>query len=98
MQIGVVVGSLWSTKKEKGLTGKKLMIVKPIDLLNEDARLTPVIVVDSIGSGVGETVIYVSGSTARAAMQDESVPVDAVIVGIIDNIEIRDEKLKETRD
>jgi ethanolamine utilization protein EutN len=89
MKIGRVVGSLWSTKKNDLLTGMKLMIVEPINPLDADEKYQPIVAVDSIGAGIGEDVIYATGSSARKATLNQESPVDAAILGIIDNIEIR---------
>lgn len=89
MQLGTVIGSVWSTRKQEQLVGMKLMIVKPINLLDEGQALQPFIAVDTIGAGVGETVLMVSGSSAaRAAARDQQAPVDAAIVGIVDDKEL----------
>ncbi|MDR0671451.1 MAG: EutN/CcmL family microcompartment protein [Oscillospiraceae bacterium] len=88
MQLAVVIGTVWSTRKEERLVGAKLMIVRPIHLLDEGAGTLPVIAVDTIGAGVGETVLVVGGSSARAAVKDLQAPVDAAIVGIVDDKEL----------
>jgi ethanolamine utilization protein EutN len=88
MRLAVVIGTVWSTGKEARLVGMKLMIVKPIDILNEGANSTPFVAVDTVGAGVGETVIVVTGSSARAATRDVEAPVDAAVVGIVDDKEI----------
>lgn len=88
MQLGTVIGSVWSTRKEERLVGMKLMIIKPVNILDENQDLQPFIAVDTIGAGVGETVLVVSGSSARAASRDTQAPVDAAIVGIVDDKEV----------
>jgi ethanolamine utilization protein EutN len=85
MHLAVVIGTVWSTRKEERLVGAKLMIVKPLNLLDEKAVVAPIIAVDTIGAGVGETVLVVAGSSARAAVKDIQSPVDAAIVGIVDD-------------
>lgn len=89
MKLGKVTGSLWSTKKNDALTGMKLMIVKPINPLDEQEELPAIVAVDSIGAGIGEHVIYVEGSSARKAVLKQDSPIDAAILGIIDNVEIK---------
>ncbi|MDR0924739.1 MAG: EutN/CcmL family microcompartment protein [Hungatella sp.] len=88
MQLAIVIGSVWSTRKEEHLVGMKLMVVKPVNLLNEGMNIQPFIAVDTIGAGIGETVIVVSGSSARVAAKDIQAPVDAAIVGIVDDKEL----------
>lgn len=93
MKVAKVIGNIWATRKEDKLSGLKLMIVKPIDLLNEENSFTPIVAVDIIGAGVGETVLFVSGSSARSAVADLNIPVDATIVGIVDDKEINESVL-----
>lgn len=88
MNVGKVIGNIWATRKEERLAGLKLMIVRPIDLLHEETHLIPLVAADLIGAGIGETVLFVSGSSARSAVKDTAIPVDAAIVGIVDDKEI----------
>lgn len=89
MIICKVVGSIVSTTKAEKLRGKKLLIVQPLDMktIEEDGK--PFVAVDTVGSGVGEVVLLVSGSSARQTEMTNGVPVDAAIVGIVDQIEIQ---------
>jgi ethanolamine utilization protein EutN len=84
----LVIGNVWATRKDSRIEAVKLLIVKPLDYLNESSEMTPIIAADWIGAGVGERVIVVSGSAARCAAGDQSIPVDASIIGIIDGEEI----------
>lgn len=88
MIIGKVVGSIVSTTKADKLKGKKLLIVQPIDMksIKEDGK--PLVTIDTVGSGEGEVVLVVSGSSARQTEVTNGIPVDAAIVGIVDQIEI----------
>lgn len=88
MQVGKVIGTIWATRKEEKLAGLKLLIVLPIDLLTENRENSPIVAADIIGAGVGETVLIVSGSSARSAVGDSKIPVDATVVGIVDDQEI----------
>ena len=89
MQLATVIGSVWSTRKEDRLVGMKLMLVKPINVLDEEMDIIPIIAVDTIGAGIGETVIVVKGSSARSVVGDHSSAiVDAAIVGIVDDREV----------
>ncbi len=76
-----VVGHVWATKKEPGLEGLKLMLVK------EEGRASVHVAADVVGAGIGEQVLVVSGSTARKAFGREDVPMDMAIVGIVDSME-----------
>ncbi len=88
MQIGVVIGTVWATRKDDDLSGLKLLVVKPIDLLRPEKNIVPIVAADRIGAGVGEHVLFVGGSSARSAVKNNMVPVDATVVGIIDDLEI----------
>ena len=84
MILGQVVGSIVSTQKDKALIGKKLMIVKAIDL--EGNLLDSFLVaVDLVGVGVGEKVLVVSGSSARQTEETRERAIDSVIVAKVDS-------------
>ncbi|WP_312095166.1 EutN/CcmL family microcompartment protein [Aminipila sp.] len=93
MKVAKVIGNIWATRKDERLAGLKLMILLPIDLLHEESYHTPIVAADIIGAGVGETVLFVSGSSARSAVGDTTIPVDATIVGIVDDKEINENVL-----
>lgn len=94
MQIAKVIGNIWATRKEATLTGMKLLIVQPIDILQDDEPSgTPIVAADMIGAGMGETVIIVTGSTARVATGTAEASVDATVVGIVDDKEFDAELL-----
>ena len=82
MIVGKVVGSVVATRKNERLLGCKFMIVEPIENMNVNGRF---IAVDNVGAGVGETVLVACGSAARIGCGHESAPIDAAIVGIIDD-------------
>lgn len=88
MRIGIVIGNIWATRKEPKLSGLKLLIVQPINIKTGEDDKAPLIAADIIGAGVGERVIFVGGSSARGAAGDLQTPVDATIVGIVDDLEI----------
>lgn len=88
MKVAKVIGNIWATRKEEKLAGLKLLVVQPINILNGSRDHTPIVAADIIGAGVGETVLIVSGSSARSAAGDMSTPVDATVVGIVDDQEI----------
>lgn len=91
MIICKVVGHVWATKKEERLNGLKLMVVQE-DSPDEKKR-DIFVAADTVGAGIGEQVLVVSGSTARKAFGREDVPADMAIVGIIDTLEVNREKL-----
>ena len=84
----LVIGNVWATRKDSRIEAVKLLIVRPLDYLDENAVKTPVIAADWVGAGVGERVIVVTGGAARYAAGDQSVPVDATVIGIIDGEDI----------
>ncbi|HHV09601.1 MAG TPA: EutN/CcmL family microcompartment protein [Clostridiales bacterium] len=88
MKIGRVIGNIWATRKEERLAGLKLLIVQPINIIDGTNDKVPIIAADIIGAGVGETVILVGGSSARGAAGGMEIPVDATVVGIVDDKEI----------
>ncbi len=79
MIAGKVVGSIVSTRKCESLVGKKLMIVEPVE---KGDRL---VAIDQVGAGIGEMVLVALGSAARVGCGMDHAPVDAAIVGIIDD-------------
>lgn len=82
MIIGKVVGSLFSTRKSEKLVGNKFMIVEPVESMGQTGgRL---VAIDIIGAGIGEYVLLAQGSAARIGCDMADAPVDAAIVGIID--------------
>lgn len=83
MIIGKIVGSIVSTRKHDKLVGSKLMIVETISNMENGTK--QMVAVDYIGAGIGENVLVVLGSSARIACDKENAPIDAAIVGIIDN-------------
>lgn len=83
MLIGKVVGSVVSTRKNDNLIGSKLMVVKPLAELGNPTK--KIVAVDNVGAGVGETVLVALGSAARIGCDMANCPIDAAIVGIVDN-------------
>jgi ethanolamine utilization protein EutN len=88
MIIGQIVGSIVSTTKAEKLKGKKLLVIQPLNLHSIEPDGKPLVAIDTVGSGIGEVVLVVSGSSARQTEATNGVPVDAAIVGIVDQIEI----------
>ena len=87
MILGKVIGTVWSTRKDEKLVGSKFLIVKELDL-NKKLKDNFVIAVDSVGAGVGEVVLFAAGSSARQTSQTKNKPVDAVIMAIVDKLDI----------
>lgn len=76
-----LIDNIWATRKTESLNGFKFMLAEVIGGTQEGQRL---IVVDTISAGIGDRVIVSTGSSARRMLGDDSLPVDAVVVGIID--------------
>jgi ethanolamine utilization protein EutN len=90
MFIAKVIGNVVSTQKNAKFRGMKLLLIQPY--VNRDSRLeasgSSVVAVDSVGAGVGECVLFTQGSSARLTPATKDAPVDAVIVGIVDVVEV----------
>ena len=85
MLVGKVVGSIVSTRKNENLVGNKFMIVEPVSVASMKAQQGAFVAIDNIGAGIGEYVLVTCGSAARVGCGMENAPVDAAIVGIIDD-------------
>ena len=87
MILGKVVGTIWATRKDEEMVGMKLQIVKHVDL---DYKLkdTFVVAVDTVQAGIGDVVLVASGSSARQTAVTKNKPVDAVIVAVVDRLDI----------
>jgi ethanolamine utilization protein EutN len=93
MFVGKVTGSLVSTQKVAAMVGHKMLLVEPHCLHgeNRDSLKTTgrtFVAVDTVGAGEGEYVLVVQGSSARLTPETKNLPVDAVIVGIIDSVHV----------
>lgn len=87
MLIGKIIGTVVADQKDEKLIGMRLMVVRQ---LNTEGKETGnyVIAADSVGAGVGEVVLYASGSSARQTLTTEGKPVDATIMAIVDTWDI----------
>ncbi len=102
MYLGKVIGSVVSTKKDASMTGRKLLMVRPMLVDPEDAsRFKPgnntIVAIDTLGAGEGELVMFAQGSSARQADGLKQLPVDAAIVGLIDTVSILGKKIYEAK-
>ena len=83
MLIGRVVGTLVATQKHHKLVGAKLLLVQPLTL-EDQPKGVPVLMIDTMGAGVGDKVLYlIEGKAAQDALGRKGAPVDAAIMGII---------------
>jgi microcompartment protein CcmK/EutM len=87
MMLGRVVGTVVSTRKEDELVGLKFLLVRGVDAEGKPGA-TLVVAADAVGAGVGEVVLYASGSSARQTRATKDRPVDATIMAIVDEIEM----------
>ena len=87
MLLAKVVGTVVATRKDPRLVSNKLMVVRGVDPRGK-AEGNYLVAVDTVDAGVGETVLVVSGSSARMASGLKDCPVDAAIVGIIDAVDM----------
>lgn len=92
MKLGRVVGTVVSTRKDEKLESLRLHVVRDLSLeLTESASF--VVAADAVGAGVGEVVLYASGSSARQTVQTDGRPIDATIMAIVDTIDLQGEVL-----
>jgi ethanolamine utilization protein EutN len=89
MLLAKVVGTVVATRKDPRLVSNKLLVARAVDPRGK-AEANYVVAVDTVDAGVGETVLIVSGSSARMASGMKDCPVDAAIVGIVDAVEMTD--------
>ena len=87
MVLGKVIGTVWATRKDEQLRGLTLQLVREIEADGSD-KSRVVVAVDSVGAGVGETVLFVQGSSPRQTELTKNKPIDAVITAIIDKLDV----------
>ena len=87
MFLAVVIGDVIATRKVDTLEGKKLLIIQPIDLITKKPNFKPVVAADTVGSGIGSTVLYVDSREGSWPFLPVQVPCDAAIVGIVDTVD-----------
>lgn len=87
--IGKVIGTIWGTARYPGLEDAKLQLLQPLTAQGKKMG-DPIAVVDTIGAGQGELVLYVTAYEAVIPFHRDMVPIDASIVGIIDSLEYRE--------
>ena len=95
MFMAQITGSIVSSQKVESMVGQKLLIVEPLRIDEKTrAKLKATgrtfIAVDTVGAGEGEVVLCVQGSSARFTPQTEKLPIDAAIVGIVDQVQVGD--------
>ncbi len=93
MLLGKVIGTVVATRKDVKLIGSKLMITQPLDL-ELNPKGDPIIAVDTVGAGIGELVVYTTGTAGRIAARKLDAPIDAAIIGIIDEMDVNKKVLE----
>jgi ethanolamine utilization protein EutN len=93
MILATVEGSVVATKKNAKMTGTKFLVVRPLVIDSPSAKelrngQTTLVASDSLGAGEGDCVLVVQGSSARLAADDKDSPVDAVVIGIVDTVDL----------
>ena len=93
MFLARVEGAVVATKKEASMSGRKLLLVRPQLVDDKDpTKFKPgqntIVAVDTVGAGIGEMVMFCQGSSARLAAGLRDCPVDAVIIGIVDTVDV----------
>jgi len=90
MFLAKVIGNVVATQKSPEFNGMKLLLIQPY--INKEKVLvasgSSIVAVDSVGAGIGECVMFTQGSSARLTHNTKQAPVDAVIVGIVDSVEV----------
>lgn len=88
MILGKVIGTVVASRKEQEIVGLTLLAVAPIDLTTGETKGGGVVAADAVGAGVGEVVLYASGSSARQTQVTQNRPIDATIMAIVDTYEV----------
>lgn len=91
MLLAQVIGTVVSTRKEDSLSGLKFLVLRGVDMDGKASGST-VVAADAVGAGVGEMVLYASGSSARQTVATDKRPVDAVVMAIVDQWEVGGEQ------
>ena len=86
-----MIGTLWATRKDQRLEGLKLLVVRELDL-NLKPQGKFVIAADVVQAGLGEVVLVSTGSAARQSPEVDKRPIDALVMAVVDNLEVRSEQ------
>jgi ethanolamine utilization protein EutN len=87
MMLGRVIGTCVATQKSDGLAGVRLLVVEPIDPAGARSG-DPFVAADTVGAGPGEVIYYVGAREAALALEESFVPIDAAIVGLVDEVDV----------
>lgn len=89
MEIGRVIGNVWATKKDEGISGQKLLVINAVKNTGREKE-SLMVAADVIGAGIGDLVLVVRGTPARMVVGDGQTPVDLAVVAIIDSLDIQE--------
>ncbi|MBN1515237.1 EutN/CcmL family microcompartment protein [Candidatus Sumerlaeota bacterium] len=103
MYLALIEGQVVATKKQEAIKGAKLLLVRPMLIDDEDPTKfkrgkNTIVAVDSVGAGEGEMVLFCQGSSSRLAPHLKNAPVDAVIIGIVDCVDVLGKQIFNARD
>lgn len=96
MNLGKIIGTVWATRKVEALDQKRMLFVQPMAFSGAEIG-NPIVALDTVDSGVGDTVIYVSSTEATVPFKPDPIPTDATIVGVIDRVDHVDNSWKPER-
>src|SRR6478736_5607167 len=102
MFLAKVEGNVVATKKDPSMSGRKLLLLRPQLVDDKDPTKfrngsNTIIAVDSVGAGIGEMVMFCQGSSARLAPNLKDAPVDAVIIGIVDTVDVMGKQIYDAK-
>src|ERR1041384_5273152 len=102
MFLAKVEGSIVATKKDPNMSGRKLLLLRPQLVDEKDPTkfrpgVNTIVAVVSVGAGIGELVLFCQGSSARLAPNLKDAPVDAVIIGIVDTVDVMGKQIYNTK-
>jgi ethanolamine utilization protein EutN len=102
MFLARVEGSVVATKKDASMNGRKLLLLRPQLVDDKDPTkfrpgMNTIVAVDSVGAGIGELVLFCQGSSARLAPNLKDAPVDAVVIGIVDTVDVLGKQIYSSR-
>ena len=103
MILARVEGSVVATKKNAKMTGSKFLFVRPllVDPANPNGfkpGTNTIVAVDDLGAGEGEVVLIAQGSSARLGAKDKDIPIDAIVIGIVDTVDLQKNVVYSARD
>ena len=93
MYAAKIVGTVVCTTKDEKLNGKKMLVVRPVSLLDLKYEAKSAVAIDTLGAGIDEIVLVVGGSSARQTTVTNGIPVDATIMAIVDYIDIEGKRV-----